>query len=173
MCGAIDKPSPLLYQLAEVIWPFTVEIHLLFSGRMDEAQCLGMECLTWTYLETVLDESLVTAATLSPQNFGATISLIHEEGMPYLFHVSTYLMGSARLQDALHQSGITKSLQHLVMGNGTFADSTIWVKHLHTKTILRVSPDIAFYASLILDDVAPNQGIVSAMRGFVEELLTQ
>ena len=118
MCGACYEVSPLLYQLSEVIGPLTVKVHLLACGRMDESQCLGMESLTWTEFETVLDVCLIAAAALTSKNLGTSIGCIHEERMTDMLHVGTYLMGTACLGNALHQGGVAETLQYLIMGNG-------------------------------------------------------
>ena len=82
----------------------------MIRRAQNKAECLGMKCLTWTELEAVLDKRLVTAASLTSQDFGSTIGLVHEERMTYLLHVGTNLMGTSCFQDALHQSGVTESL---------------------------------------------------------------
>ena len=169
--GAGDEAAPLFYQLSEIIWPLAIEVHLLLGNRMHEAEGLGMESLTWAELEAILYESLIAAAALTSQNLCSTVCLVHEERMADVFHVGTYLVGSACLQDALHEGGIAESLQHLVVGNGSLANATIRVEHLHAEAILRVATDIALDASLILHDIAPYQSIVTAMGGLIEELL--
>ena len=132
-----------------------------------------MESLTWTELEAILYESLVTTTALTSQDLGTTIGLIHEEWMTYLLHVGTDLMGTARFQDALYQGGIAETLQDLIMSNRTLADTAIRIEDLHAETVLGITTDIALDASLILHDITPYQRIVTAMGSLVEELLAQ
>ena len=51
-----------------------------------------------------------------------------------------------------------------------FAYTAFRREHSHTETVFRVTPYIAFYASLILSGISPYQGIVSTGSGFIEEL---
>ena len=90
-----------------------------------------------------------------------------------MLHVGTNLMGTARFQHTLHQGGITETLQHLVMRNRRLAYSAVRIEDLHTEAVLRITADIAFYATFIFYNVAPNERIVTAMGSLVEELLTQ
>ena len=132
-----------------------------------------MECLTWTEFEAILDECLVTAAALTSQNLSTSISLVHKEWMTDMLHVGTNLMGTARFQHTLHQGGITETFQHLVMSNRRLAYSAVRIEDLHTEAVFRITADIAFYATFIFYNVAPNERIVTAMGSLVEELLTQ
>ena len=57
--GAADIAAPFVDQGIEILWPFTVEIHLDARDGMHETEGLRMESLPRAELETVLDESLV------------------------------------------------------------------------------------------------------------------
>lgn len=140
---------------------------------MHEAECLGMESLTRTEFEAVLDKCLVAATALTSQNLCSAIRFVHKERMTDMLHVSTNLMGTACFKHTLHQGGITETLQHLVMRNRRLAYSAVRIEDLHTEAVLRITADIAFYATFIFYNVAPNERIVTAMGSLVEELLTQ
>ena len=113
---------PLVNQLRHIGGPLAVEIHLLTCPWVNETQCLGMQHLSWTQFEAVLDESLVAGRPLPPQYFCSAITLIAEQGMSDMLHVGTNLMGSTRFQHTFHQRDIAETLQHPVMSNSTLTD---------------------------------------------------
>ena len=73
---AVYIHSPLLYECLEVVWPLAGEVHLLTSYWMNEAESLGMKCLTRTNLKAVVDELHVFRSPLSLQRHIAAITLI-------------------------------------------------------------------------------------------------
>ena len=91
--------------------------------------------------------------------------------MADVLHVSTYLVGAARLQTTFHQCGVTKAFQHFPVGDGRLADFRVGRKHLHTLSVTWVASYVSLDASLIAHHVAPYQGVVGAVSVVVEELL--
>ena len=59
------------------------------------------------------------------------------------------------------------------MCDGRLARIRAWGEDCHAQPVLWVTPNVALYASLVLHEVAPHQGIVTAMRIVAEELLAQ
>ena len=77
---------------------------------MDETQRLGVEHLTGTKLEAVVDKLLVLCGGLPLQHLVAAVTLVGKERMAYVTHVGTYLVGASRFEHTLHQRGVTKPL---------------------------------------------------------------
>ena len=90
-----------------------------------------------------------------------------------MLHVGPYLMGSACLEDALHEGNIPETFKHPIMGDGGFTHFAVWRKHCHAKPIAWIAPDVTLYASLVFCEIGPHQGVIAAVSGFVEELQTQ
>jgi len=89
------------------------------------------------------------------------------------FHVCTYLMGAPGLEHTLHQGDISEPLEHVIMGHRRLADFRPGVEHLHAQPVFGVSPDVAFHPAVVLNDIAPHQCVIRAVRGLVEKLLAQ
>ena len=77
---------------------------------MLESEGLGMEHLTRTEFETVVDELTVLGCALSFKYLIATISGIGKERVSYVAHVGTYLMGAPRLKYTFDEGSITETL---------------------------------------------------------------
>lgn len=77
---------------------------------MLESEGLGMEHLTRTKAEAVVDELAVFGCALPFEHLIATISCIGKEGMTYVAHVGTYLMGAPRFKHTLDKGRITETL---------------------------------------------------------------
>ena len=93
--------------------------------------------------------------------------------MTDVLHVGTDLMGTSRLEHTLHQRHIAVALHHLIVSNSGLTGFRVGREDLHPQTVLRVAPDVALYPTLVLHEVAPHQGVVTAMGGLVKELLAQ
>jgi len=93
--------------------------------------------------------------------------------MPDVLHVGTYLVRASGLQDALHERGVAKALQHLVVCDSRFADTRLRVEDLHAQPVFGVAPDVALDAALVFDEVSPDECVVGAVRRLVEKLLAQ
>lgn len=100
---SFDEGTPLVDQCSEVFGPWRVEVHLLMSAGMYEAERLGMQSLTGTDLEAVVDESLVGSTALSAQYLCSAVSLVAKERVPDVFHVGADLMCASRLENTFHK----------------------------------------------------------------------
>ncbi len=89
---------------------------------MDESQSAGMEHLTRTELETVLNIRLITGSPFATEDFRSAITLIAEQRMADVLHVSPDLMCAPRFEDTLYQGDITITFKHLIMSDGRLAD---------------------------------------------------
>lgn len=92
------------------MWKFGIEHHLFACTRMLESEGLGMEHLTRTEFETVVDELTVLGCALPLEYLVATISGIGKKRMTYVAHVGTYLMGASRLKYTFDEGSITETL---------------------------------------------------------------
>ena len=93
--------------------------------------------------------------------------------MTYMLHVGTYLMRATRLQDALYERHEAETLHHFPVGHGGFAYSRVGGSDRHAKPVLRITGDIALYPALILREMSPDERLIRAVRGLVEELLAE
>ena len=130
---------------------------------MHKAECLGVQSLTRADLETVVDEGLVGSAALSAQNLRSAVTLVAEERVSDVLHVSTYLMCASRLKYTLHKGGIAEALQYSVMSDGRLANARFRIEDLHAQPVFRIASDVALYAPLVFDEVSPNECVVGAV----------
>jgi hypothetical protein len=114
---------PLGYEGGKVLWPLAGEVHLFSRKGMPESQGLGMQGLTRTQGETVVDESLVFRCAFSTQYYGSPIPLVSEQWVPYVLHVGSYLVGAACLKATLDEGDIAEFLYHFPMGDSIFPDA--------------------------------------------------
>ena len=70
--------------------------------------------------------------SLSTEYLVATITLVAEKRMPYMFHMRPYLMRATRLENALHKRNIPKALKYTVMGHRSLANARSGVENFHT-----------------------------------------
>ena len=112
-----------------------------------------MKSLPMAQFEAVLYKRFVAAAALAAKYFGSTIAFITEQRMPDVFHVGTYLMGTARFKHTLHQRYIAEALYHAIVGDGRFPYFGVGWEHRHAQSVLRVTGDIAFNAYLVFGKI--------------------
>lgn len=140
---------------------------------MDEAERAGMECLTWAYLETVVDELSVTGCGRALQYLVASVSLVVEQCVTYVLHVGTYLVGTASLEYALDKCGVAKPLQRVIVGDGMLAYIAVRREHCHLHTVFWISAYVALDTAFVFSDMPPHERIVLALGGLVEELASE
>lgn len=92
------------------MWKFGIEHHLLACAGMLKPEGLGMEHLTRTKLEAVVDELAVFGCALSLEHLVAPVTGIGKERMTYVAHVGTYLMSATRLKHTFDKSRIAETL---------------------------------------------------------------
>ena len=100
-------------------------MHHLARYWMYEAQCLCMQRLTWTKLETVAHELAVFTEVGTFEYLVTPIHVIIEKDMTDMFHVYPYLMRTPRLKVTFYKRHVAESLEHPVMGNRMFSDRII------------------------------------------------
>ena len=100
------------------------------------------------------------------------IPLIIEKRMTDVFHVHTYLVGTARLQPAFDPGDITEPFQHGIVCDGMFPLVTLR-EYGHLHPVFGVTADVSLNGSLIFRDDSPYQRPVFPFGGLVEELETE
>ena len=93
--------------------------------------------------------------------------------MTNMLHVGTNLMGATCFENTLNERYIAKAFEHPIMSYGILADTRVGIKHSHTQAVFRVATDVAFYSSLIFDEVSPHQSIIATMCSLIKELLAK
>ena len=77
---------------------------------MYEAEGAGMQGLSWTGLEAVEHELTVGARGGALEYLVTSIALVIEERVAEVLHMYTYLVGTSRLEDTLHEGDIADAL---------------------------------------------------------------
>lgn len=135
---------------------------------MDKAKGLCVERLARTYLEAVFDELAVAAGPIAAQYLKTSVTPVGKQRMADMPHVRPYLMGTPCLEYALYKRNIAEPLYYAVMGYGVLAYPRVRRKHSHAHPVFKVSADVALNAPLIFGKITPDQGIVTAVGGLVE-----
>ena len=162
--------APTFEDGGEVVWPRALEMEMLMGGGVLKAEDEGMECLTRHEAEAVFDKLLVAREGGAFEDAVATIGGIVEEGVSEVLHVGTYLMGAACLQDAFHEGDVAETLQDMPVCDGVLAAVGV-IRHVHDATILRGALKVAHNGARVLIEAAPDEGVVLALDGVLEELL--
>ena len=115
-----DIFTPLFNEGRHVSRPLRGEVHLQACRGMDESQRAGMEHLTRTELEAVLDIGLITGSPFATEDFRSTIAFVAEQRMADVLHVGSDLVGAPRFEDTLYQRDVAIAFKHLVMSDGRF-----------------------------------------------------
>lgn len=113
---------------------------------MYESESAGMQCLTWTYVETVENELTVSPRGGALEYLVATIALVIEERMPNVFHVYAYLMGASCLEDTLYEGDIAYAFEHPVVSDGVLAYCGVG-EDGHLQSVVWVSGYLAAYGA--------------------------
>ena len=128
-----------------------------------------MQCLSRTYIKTVLDKLLIFSKSRTFQYLITTIASIVKQNMSYVFHMNTYLMRASCFESALHHRYIPKPFYDLVVSHRRFTMLSIF-KNRHLQTVFHTSPDISFYTAFILFDSPPYYSNILPFCSFIEKL---
>ena len=107
------------------------KVHFLARFGVLEAQCAGVQRLSWTNGKAVAYKTVVSAALCASQNLVAPIALVVEQGVANVLHVHTYLVCAARFEHTLHKGYVAITLQHLIVCHGMLAYARRGVEHGH------------------------------------------
>ena len=122
------------------------KVHFLARFGVLEAQCAGVQRLSWTNGKAVAYKTVVSAALCASQNLVAPIALIVEQGVANVLHVHTYLVCAARFEHTLHKGYVAITLQHLIVCHGMLAYARRGVEHGHLHAVARVTRNVALNA---------------------------
>ena len=89
-------------------------------------------------------------------NFIPTISFIVEQWMPYMLHMNSYLVSSARFQFALNKRNIFEPFNNGIMGNCFFSVFTLGI-YIHDFSEALVPADMAVDGAGIFIEITPIQ----------------
>ena len=95
-------------------------MHSFSRSGVGEAQCLGMQDLSWTKGKAVLNILLIFLCAQTFEHLHAAILLIGKEWVTDGLHMYAYLVRAPRLQATLHEGDIRETLQHTPVGDGLF-----------------------------------------------------
>ena len=102
---------------------------------------------------------------------GWAVQVITNKGMTEVSEVGSYLMRAAGFQAAFHQSHITESFKHLVVGHGVL--SLLWIAaHAIAETVVGIAVDICIDSTFILLQVLLwrswiREGSIRSMRSIL------
>ena len=147
-------------------------MHLFASDGMHKPQRHGVQSLPRTSVEAIVYKLFVFTKVSPFQDFVTAIPLVIEEYMTDMLHVHTYLMRTPGFKNTFHQSDISQTFKHPVVGDGMFPLGRIGHNgHLHP--VFRIAGDTAYDGTFILIDNAPYQCAVSTLSSFIKELDAQ
>ena len=92
--------------------------------------------------------------------------------MADVLRVDTDLVGATGLQTVFVQGHVTETFQHFPVGDGVFAVVAVGIDG-HLAAVAGATPDVALDGAFVFLEVAPNQGIVTAVDAVYEELVGQ
>src|SRR5579872_229610 len=121
-----------------------------------------MQRLAGQESEAVVHKLLVAREYSALYYAVTTISGIIEKRVADVFHVHTYLVGTARLQPQLHQRDVVEPLQHAIVGDGILAIVAIR-KGIHDLAEAEIAANIDMYSAFVICEVAPYKRHVAAV----------
>ena len=139
---------------------------------MHESQFLGVQGVARHDFEAVVDELLVLREGGAFQDDIATIEAVVEQRVSDELRVGAYLVGATCLQTVFVKGHIAKAFQHFPVGDGFLALLAVRIDG-HAAAVVLAAPNVAYDGAFVLIEIAPNQGVIAAVDGVVEELLGQ
>ena len=154
------QSAPLLQQGGHVGGEFAGEVHFLACAGMAETEGAGVEGLTRTNIEAVMDKGAVGGGAVAAQNFLTAVAFVVEERVSEALHVDADLVGTPRFQSALDEGDMPQAFQHAVVSDGGFARRVVVGQDGHLQTVFGISPDVAAYGAFVLGKGPPDEGVV-------------
>ena len=90
--------SPFFYHFLHIGGNVGVELDPLAGARVGEAKFLGMECVAGQDLEAIVHKLLVFGEDRALDDMVAAVGGVIEEGVAFVLHVDTYLVGASSLK---------------------------------------------------------------------------
>ena len=128
-----------------------------------------MECLTGQQRKTVIDKLSVFGKSGPFQYFIAAIDVVVKQRVPYVFHVDTNLVCTARFKDARDQIDIPQPFDNAVVGHRRFATLPVRKNGKHLP-VFQATANVPFNGALLFGQIAPYQCTILPFSGFVEKL---
>ena len=110
---------------------------------MNEAQSLGVECLTGAEREAVLDELLVAGELIAPKDLVTTIACISEERVTDVAHVGADLVCAPRLESAFDPADVGQLLEEGVVRDGMLTLGRALGIDGHLQAVTLITTDVA------------------------------
>ena len=139
---------------------------------MDEAEGLGMKCLTWKELEAVFYELSVFCIDGSFADLGTVVTFVIEERVTDPVEMNTDLMGTACLKAALDYGHISEALQHSVVSH-CMLSMVAFRENLETHPVIRITAYVSCDGAFIFLEITPHDGYITAFYRMYKELLCQ
>lgn len=138
---------------------------------MGKTERFGMQRLSRTEGEAVLYILAVFLSAESFEDFAATVFIIGEERMSDMLHVYAYLMGTSGLEPALDEGDIRELLEHSPVRDRLFRLRTVLeVPNAVDSAVSVIARQGSFNRSALLLERTPNECVIGAFGGMVEEL---
>ena len=116
-----NECSEFFNKIYHILGKFTLHEDIFSCAGMDKSEGLGVKCLSWENLETVVDELFVFGVEDPFEDAVSPIAVIIEERMPYMVHMDTDLVGTSCLEFTFYHCDITKSFEYPVVGHCVFS----------------------------------------------------
>ena len=161
--------APFFYYFGHVGGEWGVELYPFVGFGVGEAEFFGMQRLAGEDAEAVVYKLLVFGEHGAFYDAVAAIGAIAKEGVAYVLHVDTYLVGAAGLEPEFYEGYVVEPLEDFVVGDGVFAIVAIG-EGVHYFAEAEVAAYVHLYGSFLCGEVAPHKGYVAAVYGVLLEL---
>ena len=154
-----------------------LEMEMTVRGGVLEAEDAGVEGLTRTGGEAVLHKMAIGGEGGAFEDGVAPVGGIVEEGMADVAHVGADLVRAAGLEDTFDQRGVAIALEDVPVGDSMLAallvvgDAILMGIYAHDAAVLGGAAEVADDGAAVVVEVAPDEGVVAALDGVLEELL--
>ena len=131
-----------------------------------------MQCLPRADGKAVLHELTVFLRGQSFQYFATAVFFVGKEGMTYIFHVHPYLVCAPGLEAALHECDVGEFFKNPPMGYSVLGFRVRLYIFIYAEggAVGSIASESARDSAFVVRESAPDEGIVGAARGMVEEL---
>ena len=163
--------TPFIDEGGHVVRPSGIEEHAFAGTGMREAERLGMQHLSRTEGETVLDILAVLLRAEPFEDLAASVFLVGKKRMTDMFHVNANLVGTTGLQTALNKGDVRKLLEYAPMRDGFFGLRTLLeIPHAVNRAIPVIAGKCPFDRTALLLERTPDEGVVRTLGRVVKEL---
>ena len=108
---------------------------------MNEAQRVGVQCLTWQHIERIFYETSVLGINCSLSNTITAVLFVIEYRMSQMRHMYSDLMSSSGFQFAFYQTYVVQRFDNLIMCHRMLPFVSL-LKHCILRSVRRVPTDV-------------------------------